>query len=523
MDITPTRQEYQLLSEELVIGLDSSTQSTKAIAWNREGKAIAEGRADIPMANPQLDFYEQQSGHWWQAAVNAIAQCTAQIDGASVKGLAISNQRETLAFLDEDDQDTRPAILWLDERSREQVKTFASSFGSDRIHAITGRRPDTTSCLYTFAWLREQQPDIYQRTAKFVDVQSYLVKQLCGGEYRTGWISADPMGIVDMVKHEWSRELMNALDLDDSRLSSIHPPGTRLGTLTDEVANLLNLPQLTPVFAAGGDGQCAGLGVNCTVPDRAYINLGTAVVSGIWSKEYRYNDAWRTELAAQGEGYILENCLRSGAFLINWFVDQFVAHGKATQTDFDKLEHAASALPIGAEGLLVQPYFGGSMDPHWDSSARGIIMGLGASHSPAHIYRALLEGITLDQAMRTQDMEAAAGQTISHLVAIGGGANSKLWTHMLADACGKPVHISTTLEASALGAGMIAAYGTGWYDTITEAANAMSGETSVIEPDPINHQRYQALLGIYRKIYQSTREINHELMAFSASSESGIQ
>ncbi|MFK7857984.1 MAG: FGGY-family carbohydrate kinase [Granulosicoccus sp.] len=511
------------MTDELVIGLDSSTQSTKAIAWNHRGMAVAEGRADIPMANPQLDYYEQNPQHWWQAAKDAIAECTAQVDSTLIKGLAISNQRETLAFLDDNDNDTRPAILWLDERSREQVKTFASSFGADRIHEITGRRPDTTSCLYTFAWMREKQPDVYERTRKFVDVQSYLVKHLCGGEYCTGWISADPMGIVDMKKHEWSQELLDALKLDVSRLSSIHPPGTQLGTLTDNVAAQLKLPEQTPVFAAGGDGQCAGLGVNCTVPDRAYINLGTAVVSGIWSKEYRYNDAWRTELAAQGEGYILENCLRSGAFLINWFVDQFVAHGKATQSDFDTLETAASNLPIGAEGLLVQPYFSGSMDPHWDSSARGIIMGLGASHSPAHIYRALLEGITLDQAMRTQDMETAAGQTITHMVAIGGGANSKLWTQMLADACGKPVHISTTVEASALGAGMIAAYGAGWYNSITEAADAMSGQTTVIEPDRQHHQRYQELLEIYRKVYYSTREINNELMAFSARTTAGIQ
>ncbi|MFK7997786.1 MAG: FGGY-family carbohydrate kinase [Granulosicoccus sp.] len=511
------------MSEEVVIGVDSSTQSTKAIAWNRKGESVAQGRGDIPMANPQLDYYEQDPQHWWQAAVDAIATCTADIDNTSIKGLAISNQRETIAFLDENGQDTHPAILWLDERSREQVKSFAASFGSERIHSITGRRPDTTSCLYTFAWMRERHPEIYARTKKFVDVQSYLVQKLCGGEYRTGWISADPMGILDIEKHEWSQELLDALALDTSRLSSIHAPGTQLGTLTDAVARQLNLPLQTPVFAAGGDGQCAGLGVNCTVPDRAYINLGTAVVSGIWSQKYRYNDAWRTELAAQGEGYILENCLRSGAFLINWFVDQFVAHGKATQADFDALEAAASALPIGAEGLLVQPYFGGSMDPHWDSSARGIIMGLGASHSPAHIYRALLEGITLDQAMRTHDMEIAAGQTITHMVAIGGGANSPLWTQMLADACGKPVHISTTVEASALGAGMIAAYGAGWYDTITEAANAMSGETTVIEPDISQHKRYQELLSIYRKIYHSTRDINHELMAFSAQTNAGIQ
>ena len=500
---------------ELVIGLDSSTQSTKAIAWNRKGEAIAEGRADLAMANPQLDYYEQDPEHWWQAAVEALRACTAQLQDQTIKGLAISNQRETLAFMDENKQSIRPAILWLDERCREQVDTFSERFGADKIHAITGRRPDMTSCLYTFAWLQENQPDIYAQTTTFVDVQSYLVQRMCGGEYRTGWTSADPMGIVDMQKHDWSAELLEVLDLSASRLSTIHAPGTQLGIINQETMQATGLPQDTPVFAAGGDGQCAGLGVNCTVPDRAYINLGTAIVSGVWSRDYRYHASWRTELAAHGTGYIFENCLRSGAFLINWFVDQFVAKGKATASDFDALEKAAAALPIGADGLLVQPYFSGAMDPHWDASAKGVITGLGASHTPAHVYRAILEGITLDQAMRTLDHEIAADQQVTHLIAIGGGANSPLWTQMLADACGKPVHISTTIEASALGAGMIAAQGAGWFDSIPAAAHAMVGDTRVIEPDTERHQTYQQLLGIYRKLYHSTRDINHELMAFS--------
>lgn len=511
------------MDNELVIGLDSSTQSTKAIAWSPDGTAIAEGRAAIPMTNPKLDYYEQNSEHWWSAAIQAIVECTSSIDSSRVKGIAISNQRETLAFLDENDNDIHPAILWLDERAREQVTTFAETFGADRIHAITGRVPDTTSCLYTFAWMREQLPDIYERVKKFVDVQSYLVNRLCGGDYRTSSISADPMGILDMQTCKWSPELLDALDLDESRLSSIHQPGEKLGELSEAVAQMTRLPRSIPVFAAGGDGQCAGLGVNCTMPEQAYINLGTAVVAGIWSEHYRYDRAWRTENAAHGEGYILESCLRSGAFLINWFVDQFVAKGKATPADFETLEAAASALPIGAEGLLVQPYFGGSMDPHWDSSARGVILGLSASHSPAHIYRALLEGITLDQVMRMQGMEIAADQTISHMVAIGGGANSNLWTQMLADATGKPVHASSTIEASALGAGMIAAYGAGWYHSIKEAAHAMSGGTRIIEPDMQRHQSYQQLLSIYHKIYKSTSDINQQLMNFSAAQSQNVR
>ena len=160
------------------------------------------------------------------------------------------------------------------------------------------------------------------------------------------------------------------------------------------------------------------------------------------------------------------------------------------------------------------------MDPHWDSFARGIFLGLSGSHTEAHIYRALIESITLDQVMRTMDMEQAVGYPISHFVAIGGGANSPLWRQMLADASGKSVHISQTVEASALGAGMIAAYGAGWFNSITDAAEAMSGKTIAVQPDSERTKIYQELLGIYRRLYHATADINHAMIAFSNKQES---
>jgi len=199
---------------------------------------------------------------------------------------------------------------------------------------------------------------------------------------------------------------------------------------------------------------------------------------------------------------------------MNWFVDQFVAHGKADASVFEKLEASAGKIPIGSEGLLIQPYFSGAMDPHWDSFARGVFLGLSASHTEAHIYRALMEAITLDQVMRTKDMEQAVGYPITHFVAIGGGANSPLWRQMLADASGKPVHISPTIEASALGAGMIAAYGAGWFDSITEAAEAMSGDTTTVYPNESQTVIYEELLSIYRKLYHATASINREMVSF---------
>lgn len=500
---------------DLVVGIDSSTQSTKAIAWTRDGRAEAEGRAPVPLSNPKLYHFEQDPEDWWRSTVKALQDLLTQIPAERVAALAISNQRETVAFLDEDGQPLRPAIVWLDERARQEVDDLSAALGVDTIHRITGRYPDITPCVYRYLWVKRHEPEVFARTACFADVQAFLVQRL-GGELKTGWISADPMGLFDLQEKRWSPEILAALELDEAQMPRAFAPGEQLGEVSSEAASQTGLQPGTAIFAAGGDGQLAGLGTNCTRSDRAYVNLGTAVVSGVWSPSYAYDRAWRTEIAAQGDGYILENCLRSGAFLINWFVDQFMPGGRKDPGIFERLEAEAEAIPRGCDGLMALPYWSGVMDPHWNSAARGCLIGFGGGHGPAHVYRALIEGMTLDQVMRTEIMEANAALTITEYLAIGGGAASPLWRQMLADASGKSVLLSETVEASALGAGMIAAFGAGWYGSIVEAAQAMSGATTTIEPDRASHDAYRELLAIYQGLYDATATVSGKLVAFAS-------
>ena len=504
-----------VVSDRLVIGVDSSTQSTKAVAWDRSGCVVGMGSAPISMANPRPDHFEQDPAEWWHSCCSALRACLEQVDTARVEALAVAHQRETVAFLDENAKSIYPAILWLDERSRSNVGSLAESIGTETIHRITGRYPDLTPTIYKFDWMRHNEPEIFARTACFADVQCYLGHHLTGGAFRTGSLSADSFGIYDIVEREWSPLLLDATDLSIDRLPATIPPGTLLGTVQSKAAVETGLREGLPIFVAGGDGAYAGLGTDCTRTDRAYVNLGTAVVSGAWSPEYRYDRAWRTLLAAQGEGYVFESVLRTGAFLVNWFVDQFVPEGRKDAGVFDRLERAARQIPIGCDGLMIQPYWSGVMDPYWDVSARGVTFGQSGSHKPAHFYRSILEGITLDQVMRTTAMEAASGQVIDHYVAIGGGARSLLWTQMLADASGKRVLISDTVEASALGAGMTAAFGAGWFSSIPEAAHQMSGRTQTISPDERAHELYGALLKIYEDLYHASASINRRLVDFA--------
>lgn len=501
---------------DLFVGIDSSTTATKAIAWTRDGAAVAEGRSRLALDNPAPGHYEQAAGSWWDALCTALNALVREVDPGRIASLAIANQRETFVPLGEDGTPLRPAIIWVDERCRSDVAPLADKVGRVRIHGISGKPADVTPVCYRLAWMRRMEPDLYRRIARIADVQTYLVHCLTG-HFRTGTASADPLGLYDMAKGGWSETILHALDLTSAQMPDTELPGSVLGTVSDTAAKVTGLKPGTPVVAGGGDGQAAGLGVNALSARRAYLNLGTAAVSGVFSRDYRADRAWRTMGSLTGEGCYLETCLRTGTFLVDWFVAQVCGVDPASDPEiYRRLEAEAAEIPIGAEGLLLVPYWSGVMAPYWNVDARGAIVGLGPNHSRGHIYRALMEGVALEQAVATEAVERQSETEIEEYVAIGGGAQSDLWCRMVAAATDKRVCRSATVEASSLGAAMTAAVGAGAFDSAEEAAQRMSGRiVSTFEPEPDPTSRYGELLDVYRRVYPQLTDIYRELARFA--------
>jgi xylulokinase len=484
---------------KLLIGLDSSTQSTKALVCDAQGNIVAEGRAAIPLAAPRPGSAEQDVEDWWLAAIDALGQVARQIDMARVAGLAVSNQRETSAFLDADGRATHPALVWLDERGGSEIPIAVEALGRDWLHSTTGKPPDLTPVFYRLAWMRRHKPEVLDRSAWILDVQGFLVWRLTGAP-ATSWTSADPFTIFDIQKKRWSAPLLDYLGISENMLAPAHKPGTKLGEITAKAAAATGLAVGTPVFAAGGDGQCAGLGVDAVRPGRVYLNLGTAVITGLWTQDCVIDRNWRTMTSPTGEGYFLESCQRAGAFLVNWFADTLA--GSRDDATFARLEESAAKLPVGAEGLLLCPYLTGCMDPHWDPDARAAFVGLSPHHGIGHLYRAMLEAITLESA-RAIDAMVAAGIAADEIVAIGGGAKSALWRQIYADATGLPVRTGRTIDASAIGAAMTAAVGAGIHESFAAAAKAMSSLEPPTLPDPRMKEQYAALAALQGDVYRA--------------------
>jgi len=495
------------MKSEIVIGIDSSTTATKAIAWNYKGENIAGVSTPVTLFSPQPNYYEQDAEEWWQSLTESLKKLLQQVDKDRITTLAISNQRETFVALGKNGKPVRPAITWLDGRCKNQVDKFAAKIGDDRIHQITGKPKDYAPVVYRLAWMNEYENALFRKTAMFCDVQTFLVNKLTG-LFKTSWASADPLGIFDLENKIWSPEILSQLNITPRQLPEAYCPGTLLGILTKEAAETTGLNYGTKVIAGGGDGQSAGLGVNALIPERTYLNLGTAVVSGTYASNYIIDRSFRTMASISGEGYYCETSLRSGTFLIDWFIRQLLKIDPANNPEiYNQLEEEAKHIEPGSNGLFVLPYWNAVMNPYWDPAARGSILGLSSEHNRGHLYRAILEGIAMEQSLATDGVETATGCMTKEYALIGGGAGSKLWRQIIADTSNKRVLSMASDEASCLGAGISAAVAAGWFQTFEDAANNMVHVKGITEPDRNSVEIYRNKITSYKKIYPAVSKI----------------
>ena len=493
-----------------VIGVDSSTTATKAVVWSREGRAVANGRAEFSLALPRPGWHEQDSEDWWRSTVTAVRRALQSVDASDVEAIAVTHQRETFVCLDEDGRAVRPAIVWMDVRATRQVEQF----GSDDVHRLTGKPPDTTPALYKLLWLSEHEPDAIRRTRWVADVHAFLVNRLTG-TWRTTTACADPLGLIDMDRQDWSDDLLARVGLSRERVPALVRPGDVIGELSVAASEQLGLPAGLPVVGGAGDGQSAGLGANATRPGTAYMNVGTAVVAGTVSERYAWDRAFRTLFGAVPGTYMMETLLQGGTYTVNWFLERIAALDAQRLglglRDVDVLEAAAARVGPGAEGLLLVPYWASAQTPYWDPAARGILFGLAGHHGKEHLFRALMEGIAFEQRLALEGMERGLGRSLETLLTTGGGSRSALWRQILADVTRKTVVACREAETTGLGAGIHAAAAVGWHGSLVAAAEAMTGTGARHTPDERTAARYDELFAIYREIYPRTAPLHKAL------------
>jgi xylulokinase len=496
------------VSKDLVIGVDCSTTASKAVVWDARGQAIATGRRTYGLTHDRPGWAEQNAVDWWDATRGALADVAKMVDATRIAAIAITHQRETFVCLDKFDAPVRPGIVWMDMRATAEVEQF----GSADVHRITGKPPNPTPAWYKLLWLKTHEPETMRKTARVVDVAGYLVHKLTG-QWNSSWACVDPLGVIDMQRMDYDDGLLAQVGLTRDHMSKLLPPGSVAGHLTSAIAAETGLAAGLPVVISAGDGQSASLGCNVTRPGRAYLNIGTGTVSGVYSDTYHHGMAYRTMSGPIAGSYIFESFIGGGTANVTWFVEQLSSlEEKPGPSREQRLEAMAAKIPDGSEKLLCLPYWTGAMTPYWDGHARGAFVGLAGGHSKAHMYRAILEAIALEQKLLTQGVEAATQQNIAEIVLLGGGARSPLWCQIIANVLGRTVRLSREQEGTALGAGIHAATAAGFFPNLRDAADAMTGFEKSFVPDPDSQACYADIFEAYRSIYPGLKN-SFRLMA----------
>jgi xylulokinase len=490
-----------------VLGLDVSTTATKAVILDGDGAVTAVASAEYSYDTPRPLWSEQDPKLWWDATQRAVAEAFAQagLTGADVDAVGLTGQMHGLVALDAADEVLRPAILWNDQRTGPECDRIRELVGRERLIAVTGNDALTGFTAPKILWVREHEPEVWERIAHVLLPKDFVRLRLTGGRAVD---RADGAGTIlfDLAARDWSAEILDALDIDRDWLPETFEGPDVTGTVTEEAASATGLRAGTPVVAGGGDQAAAAVGVGSVEAGISSLSLGTSGVVFTTTEDPTIEPEGRLHAfchSVPGRWHLM-GVMLSAAGSLRWYRDAL-----APGTGFDELVAEAADAPPGSDGLLFLPYLTGERTPHPDPLARGAFVGLTVNHTRAHLTRAVLEGVAFGLRDSLELVRAAGLAPSIEIRATGGGIQSDLWRQILADVLAARIVTTSTAEGAAQGAATLAAVGAGWHPTVEDACRAFVriGDPTV----PSSSGDYDGAYARYRELYPALRPIFHAL------------
>lgn len=503
-----------------LLSIDMGTESARAGIFDTEGTPVAFEANRWSLTHPRPGWAEQDPAEWWQCIVRSVqgAMRKAGLGADAIAGISFDATTLTLCALDSRGRQLRDAIMWMDVRASDQAARIGQSNHEARLYNGGGEGPVSAEWYPSKAlWLKENEPEIYNDAHMLVDCTDWLTYQLTE-EWTFNINTASVRAYYNQEKGGWPTDFYEEIglgDIFDKLPDRVLALGTHIGGLTRAAAAELDLNPDTPVAQGPGDAWAAQLGMNVTQPGQMALITGSSHVlmgqAGTSTSGPGFFGAY-PDAVIQGQ-YSVEGGQVSTGSVLKWFKDNFltkmVEDAEANgENPYDVMNEQAAELSPGSDGLIVLDYWQGNRTPYTDPLARGMMWGFTLSHTPAHVYRAIQEGVCYGTAHILRKMDDA-GIEINELVAAGGATNSPLWTQMHADVTGLPVTLTTTPDAANLGACMLAAVGAGLFDSIEEAGDAMVQRADTYEPDQAKHDEYAFFVDAYADTYPQMRELVH--------------
>lgn len=483
------------------LGIDSSTTATKALVVDGDGTVVAIGRSAYEYETPRPSWAEQSPLLWWQATTIAIKAALekASIDGSAIAAVGLTGQMHGLVLLDESGEVLRPSILWNDQRSDTECDDIRETIGRQQLIDITGNDALAGFTAPKILWVRNHEPEIFDRAATMLLPKDYVRYRLTG-TYAVDKAGGSGTMLFDLANRDWSSEIVDALEIPRSMLPQTFEGTEVTGVISAEAAAATGLTPNTPVMAGGGDQAANAVGVGAIHPGVAAVSLGTSgTVFAATNGPMRNSDGHLHAFChAVPSTWHLMGVMLSAAGSYRWFKDNF-----APTVDNEHINRAAAKIPKGSNGLVFLPYLTGERTPHPDPMARGAFVGLTVRHEVGHLARSVMEGVAFGLRDLFQLVESEVRITDARVS--GGGAASDVWLQILADVLDRPVQVADQPEAAALGAALLAATGSGAFDTVSEACSAAVRLGNTHEPSA-QSDSYAEMYSVYAGLYPTLKD-----------------
>ena len=507
----------------MILSIDCGTQSTRAILFSLDGEEVDKVQIFYePYFSQNPGWAEQNPEIYWESLCKATKALKRKnpLSFAKIRGVGVSTIRNTLVNVDRKGEVLRPAMTWLDQRTAENVykpniiaKIIFDTIGISR----TLRKMERKGACN---WIRQNEPDIWKNTYKYLQVSGFLNYKLTGNFTDS---VASQIGYIpfDYKKQQWAnpKDLLEVSSkiypVDKDKLPDLIPPGGEIGVITEQAFSLTGISVGIPVIACGSDKGCETLGMGVIDQKMASLSFGTTATVQTTVQKYlepiRFFPAYPSVIP---KSWNPEIEIYRGFWMVNWFKKEFafkeVQEAKSknipVEEILNKLLHDSSP---GAMGLIAQPYWSPGLGKY---NAKGAMIGFGDVHKKEHVYRAIIEGLLYSLLDGMKKLEKRGGFRFEKITVSGGASQSDEICQIASDICNLPLLRGKTHETSGLGAAIITAYGIQEFSSLEEAVKKMVGYENVFKPQPKNTKIYKSLFEeVYLKMYQKLEPLYNKI------------
>jgi xylulokinase len=483
-----------------LMGIDVGTTATKLILIDLDSRVVASVEKPSTLVSQHAGWAEEDANQWWHNVQAGVPECIqkAGINAGQIAAIGISGMVPTIVLLDKDDQVLRNSIQQNDARAVNEIDYLRSKTNAADILHRTGSAITQQTIGTKILWLRQHEPQVLEKAIHLMGSYEFIAHRLTGVYHlERNW--ALESGYFDLYKDDWDDEILALSTIGRSLLAEVHWPSEIIGQVTPQAAAITGLKAGTPVVAGSADHIASSFSSGLKKQGDLLVKLGGAGDIMISLDEIVVDERLFLDYHDIPGKYIASGCMASSGSLIKWFRNQFVPG-----MDYPELDQAAEVITPGSDGLILLPYFLGEKTPIQDPLARGTLVGLTLTHTPAHVYRAILEGISYGFYHHLEVL-AEHGMTPTKARCANGGARSVLWKQITADVLG--IHLEQVADhpGSSLGAAFCAGMGVGAFKSWDEIERYIRIAT-ITQPDQANHIRYQKLFKLYREIYESLKD-----------------